>query len=807
MALEEYNKKRDFRKTREPRGKLERTGKSRFVIQRHDARRLHFDLRLEIDGVLKSWAVPKGPSLNPRDKRLAVETEDHPLKYLDFEGTIPKGNYGAGEMEIWDSGTFQSSSEASPSKMYADGDLKLTFFGTKIRGEFALVRTRLDGQKTQWLLIKKKDRFASDLDYDADLHRTPLKEHAEEPAQGELTLDSSISPMLAENGKKEDLDKASGWLHEIKWDGYRMVTHTSGTSAIGYSRNGLSYEAKFPEILEALSQVPHSTILDGEVVALDRKGIPQFQWLQYYEREPIGELKYMVFDLLFLDGHSLIHLPLKDRKELLEELLTDIPGVSYSEHVAGNGKGFYKKTVASGYEGIISKKADSTYLPGTRSANWLKIKPMASIETVVCGYTLSDSRPFASLILGMYDRGQLRYIGNCGTGFTLGQQRRMLSEFKKISQKKSPFPDSIELKGRSPKWLKPILVAEVTFSDWTRDKRLRHPVFKGLRQDKTPHELRLDDGKKDVAQTAPSLEDGLEINGKTVAVTNLDKILWPGEGITKYQLIDYYLNISEYILPFLKDRPQNLHRHPNGIKKPGFYQKDTPDYVPDWIATVELHAESAQRDISYLLCQNEETLIYLANLACIELNPWNSRVGSLDRPDYLVIDLDPSIKNSFSDVVEVALEFKNLLDQLDVKGYCKTSGASGLHIYLPLGAAYSYEEARNFCKLLCHIVQERLPKLTTLERRIKDRNGRMYLDYLQNREDQTLAAPYCVRPKPLATVSTPLHWQEVNSKLDKNDFTISTVMDRVRKYPKLFAEVLGKGVDIEGAIAKISEMQ
>ena len=805
MALEEYNKKRDFSKTSEPKGKQERSkGQSRFVIQRHDASHLHFDLRLEIDGVLKSWAVPKGPSLNPKDKRLAVQTEDHPMKYLNFEGTIPKGNYGAGEMEIWDSGTFQATSKDALPKMFDSGDMKLTFFGAKIRGDFALVRTKLEGKKPQWLLIKKRDDFATDLDYDANLHLTPVPDGKAEKNSHQVDLATPISPMLAENGKVDALSNSKNWIHEIKWDGYRMISHIHDSSVAGYSRNGISYEAKFPEILESLETIQHSAILDGEVVSLNKKGIPQFQWLQHYEKEPKGDLKYMVFDLLFLDDHSLTHLPLTDRKELLKELLTNIPHVEFSEHVIGNGKAFYKKIVDKGFEGIVSKKADSSYIPSSRSNNWLKIKPVDTIETIICGYTQSESRPFGSLILGMYDQDKLRYIGNCGTGFSVKQQREMISEFNKIEQKKSPFQDEIDLKRRKPTWISPVLIAEVSFAEWTDEKRLRHPVFKTLRQDKFPNELKVEGGNGNTDSKSKNSKESLDINGRQVAITNLEKQLWPKDGITKYDLIDYYLMISEFILPFLKDRPENLHRHPNGINQPGFYQKDTPDHVPDWIKTIDIHAESSNKDVSYLLCQNEETLIYLANLGCIELNPWNSRIDSIDKPDYIVIDLDPSEKNSFSQVVEVALAFKDLLDEIKVKGYCKTSGSSGLHIYIPMGAKYTYEEARNFCKLLCVIVNERLPDLTSMERKIKDRKGKLYLDYLQNREGQTLAAPYCVRPKPLATVSTPLLWEEVTSKLDKDEFTIFSMKERIKKHPKLFVEVLGKGVDIEKALEKLS---
>ncbi|PZX61285.1 bifunctional non-homologous end joining protein LigD [Algoriphagus ratkowskyi] len=804
MSLEEYNKKRDFKKTNEPRGDIApQNGELRFVIQRHDASHLHFDLRLEIDGVLKSWAIPKGPSMNPNDKRLAVQTEDHPLKYLDFQGIIPKGNYGAGEMTIWDSGTFTSmSDDMDILKMIEDGDLKITFIGTKLKGDFALVRTNFDGKKPQWLLIKKKDKYATELDYDANLHLSETSIDGSAPPSKSFKLSQQVAPMLATTSKELKFSTSKNWLYEIKWDGYRMICNHSSATTTLYSRNGIDYSNAFPSLVKHLKELSKSAILDGEVVTLDKNGASKFQWLQHYSEEPKGDLIYVVFDLLYLDGHSIAHLKLEDRKELLEALVEDIPQIRYSDHIVGGGKAFFEKVKEQGLEGIIGKKADSFYYPGVRSESWVKFKTQESIETIICGYTKSENRPFGSLILGLYKNNELSYVGNCGTGFSISQQREMKKEFDKITQLKSPFPDKINLAGRQAVWLQPHQVAEVTFAEWTEKGRLRQPVFKGFRSDKIPQKLELESPKLSTHANNTS-DNSLEIDGINVPVSNLEKPLWPKDGITKYDLIDYYIAVSEYILPFLKDRPQNLHRHPNGIEKESFYQKDTPEGYPDWIETVKLYSESSDKNIDYMLCQKEATLIYMANLGCIEINPWNSRVGSLEKPDYIVIDLDPSEKNDFQEVVEVAQSFHHLLNELGIEGYCKTSGSSGLHIYIPMGAVYTFEEARNFCKLLCTIIQEQLPKLTTMERPLKARKGRIYLDYLQNRSAQTLASVYCVRPKHGATVSTPLLWKEVNMKLDKGDFTIFTVMERIEKFPDLFKEVLGKGVSIEKTLERL----
>jgi len=812
MALDEYNKKRDFKKTNEPKGDYgPQAGELRFVVQRHDASRLHFDLRLEMEGVLKSWAVPKGPSLNPGDKRLAVQTEDHPLKYLDFQGTIPEGNYGAGEMTIWDSGTYSPMSDQKESAidMFNEGNLKITFFGSKLRGDFALVMTRIEGKQPQWLLIKKKDEFATDLDYDANLHLEEQKQKESKRPSHTIKLQQQVSPMLATTSKDLKFKTSKNWIYEIKWDGYRMICNHSKSKTSLYSRNGIDYSATYPSLIENLKQLPKDAILDGEVVSLDKDGYSKFQWLQHYSDEPKGDLVYMVFDLLYLDGHSIIHMKLDERKELLESLIEDLPGIRFSEHVVGGGKAFFEEAKSKGLEGIIGKKADSYYYPGVRSDDWVKFKTQESIETVICGYTSSENRPFGSLILGLHKNNKLTYVGNCGTGFNVEQQKELLAQFKKIKRSKTPFPDKINLKGREPEWLNPVMVAEVVFAEWTENKRLRQPVFKALRDDKFAQELKVEGTVESDEETSSNSivgpDNTLELNGIHVPVSNLEKALWPKESITKFDLINYYISVADYILPFLKDRPQNLHRHPNGIDKDGFYQKDTPESYPDWIKTTSIHSESSKKDIDYMLCQDEATLVYMANLGCIELNPWNARIGSLDKPDYIVIDLDPSDKNTFKQVIEVAQAFYEVLQNLKIDGYCKTSGSSGLHIYIPLGAKYTFDEGRDFCKLLCTIVQDQMSKLTTMERPLNARKGRIYLDYLQNRPGQTLAATYCVRPKPGATVSTPLLWEEVTSKLDKNDFTIFTIPDRIKKYPDLFKEILGKGIDMEKVLERMEE--
>jgi len=823
VALEDYKKKRKFDKTPEPKGEVGEEGQRRFVIQRHQATRLHYDLRLEMEGVLKSWAVPKGPSQNPDDKRLAIQTEDHPVKYLTFHGTIPKGNYGAGVMDIWDEGTYnviESKGTTNPVAQIHNGDLKIEFFGKKIKGTFALVHTQRGEEKNQWLLIKKKDRFSTDLEYDAEIFVEDGKRLAR--VRKSLKLDEYIKPMLATPAKK--IFKDPNWVFELKWDGYRVLANINDGEVDIYSRNGISYNSKFASVKKALEHIPHNCILDGEVIVVNDEGKNDFQKLQKYD--PVktkGQLQYQVFDLLHLNGMDTIELPLVERKSLLPEILEGLDIVVYCDHIEGMGPTLYKRAVDAGMEGVIAKKADSTYVPGYRSENWLKIKDVNTEKAIICGYTdsITGGNLFGSLILGMYQQGELTYVGNCGSGFSTSEQKMLLKKFEKLATDKNPFGKKLALKGRKPYWVKPQLICEVKFTEWTNSGSMRHPVYKGLRKDKDLEEVvpqqkeapastsPIESGGKSKTSTSPS-ETGskanssstLEVDGIAVPVSNLDKMYWPDAGYTKYDLIDYYLHISDYILPYLVDRPQNLNRHPNGINKPSFYQKDN-EVLPSWVDTIKIYSESSKKEIEYLLCQNEATLLYMANLGCIEINPWNSVIQNLEHPTYTVIDIDPSEKNTFAQVKEVALAAKEVLDLAKIEGYPKTSGSSGIHIYIPLNGKYTYDEARDFTKLLCYYIKEKLPQTTTMERALSKRNGRIYLDFLQNRRGQTLAAPYCVRPKKGASVSAPLEWHEINSKLEILDFTIKNLPERVENIGDLFLPVLQAGIDMEEAMGNL----
>ncbi|MBS9525435.1 DNA ligase D [Litoribacter alkaliphilus] len=794
MSLSAYYKKRNFENTPEPKGGKASGEQLRFVIQRHEATRLHYDLRLEMDGVLKSWAVPKGPSLYPDDKRLAIHTEDHPLDYLFFEGDIPKGNYGAGRMRIWDFGTYESSEGGAEKNLiegYKSGNLKITLTGQKVNGAFALVRTKGGKEENHWLLIKKKDEFSSDSKYDAEDFQDQISNYGEERG--------FFKPMLAT--KTDKIFKRAGWIYELKWDGYRAIADIKNGRVNLYSRNGISFNSKFSLIHRSLGQIEHDAILDGEIVALDENGLPIFQALQNYPAEKEGELRFYVFDMLSLNGHDMTGLPLLDRKSLIQDVIEGIDHIYYCDHLEDMGSVFYEKAIKMGIEGVIAKKADSKYYPGARSEFWLKIKASESQEAIICGFVkIKGGGGLGSLILGMYKEKELVYIGNCGTGFSEAESRELLDLFEPLKREGSPFSGKISLKGRKANWLEPKLICEVGFSEWTRSGSLRHPVYKGLRSDKAPKEITKETEiklKKGKGKPAEESKGNLEIDGVNVPITNLEKIYWPDEGYSKYDLIDYYMHVSDFMLPYLIDRPQNMHRHPNGIKGESFYQKDTAGIFPHWIETVKVHSKSKDDYIEYMLCQNEATLIYMANLGCIEINPWLSKMSDLDQPDMVVIDLDPSDKNTFQQVIEVAQATKEVLDQGKAKGFCKTSGSSGLHIYIPLADGYSYDDARDFTKLLCYHVHELVPKLTSMERAVKKRTDKIYLDFMQNRKGQTLAAPYCVRPVPGARVSAPLNWEEVKPGLKKEDFTIKTMPQRLEKMGDLFRGVLTEKNEIE----------
>jgi bifunctional non-homologous end joining protein LigD len=684
MSLRVYNRKRKFGQTPEPKGKAHKKGAGplQFVVQMHRASHLHFDFRLEFDGVYKSWAVPKGPSLNPQDQRLAVFVEDHPLEYGKFEGIIPSGNYGAGTVMIWDRGTYiergsegRKDSEKAMREGLKKGHLTFVLSGEKLKGEFALIKLKKDASDKAWLLVKKRDghstykRASSSEAVSVKSGRTIDEIAAEAEAAGDVWLSkrnekpSRVKPYLKKAAPEVKKTKAtsmprrvkpmlatlsrtsvggSEWLYETSPEGLRALGEAEGRRAHLYSKSGLPFDKKYPEILAALQKQTQPLLLDGEIV----KGKPAV---------------YHVFDLLYGEGRDLRDLALEKRYEILQKVLIPSREIQLVKLTS--------KPPARGI--VIAKKKSSPYHMGT-SKDWLQV-----------------------------------------------------------------------------------------------------PV-----------------GKKAEEQAAS--DDGPRL-------TNLDKIYFPEDGLTKGDVIEYYRQMAPYILPHLKDRPESLNRHPNGIAQKGFYQKDVTGHLPRWLKTERVYSESAQKDVNYALCQDERSLLYLVNLGCIEINPWFSRVPKLDHPDYLIIDLDPDDNNPFRHVMEIALEFHQLLDELKVPNVCKTSGATGIHIGIPLGRKYDFETAREFAHDLCRIIAKRHPSTTSIERTPGRRKGKIYLDFLQNRRGQTLAAPYCLRPRDGAPVSTPLKWSELTPRLRPEHHHIGNALSRVQKFGDLWKPVLGPGIDLKKA--------
>lgn len=801
MSLVTYNKKRNFKKTAEPGGKKDATHKFRFVVQRHHASHLHYDFRLELGGVLKSWAVPKGPSLNPSTKRLAVMVEDHPVIYITFKGIIPKGNYGAGKVEIWDKGTFEPVdkqhtliSEKEALQSLKKGELKFLLKGKKLKGEFVLVQLKNDPKN--WLLIKHKDKHAVNVAYTAEQdtgsNTIPSIRHGKA-----VKIKSFKKPMLATITKTPFDDKE--WLFEIKWDGYRAIAEIKKQKLKFYSRNGIDFSQRFPAVFSALKKIKHDVILDGEIVLLNEKNLPDFQKLQDYENHLDYPLIYYVFDILEMDGKKMHVLPLTDRKKILKKVLPKNPVIRYCDHIADTGISFFEKAREQGLEGIIAKKKESVYTEGYRSKEWLKIKNIQSTESVIAGYTSpkGERKEFGSLLLANKKGKNWIFRGHVGTGFSDKVLSAIKKKMKPLETQTSPFKNKIPVNGEVT-WLKPSLVADIAYTEITKDNIFRHPVFLQLHEDKD-----IDAVNEEIVEQAMEIKknEAIKIGKFKVNVTNRHKIFWPGEGFTKGDVIDYYEKMAGFILPYLKGRPLSLKRNPNGIRDEGFYHKDAGEKVPSYVDTFKVKTDN--KTIDYIVCNNKATLIYLANLGCIEINPWNSTQQHPDKPSWMVIDIDPSPANKFSEVVDVAISTKKILDKAGVNSYCKTSGASGLHVYVPLKNKYDYTTVKNFAHIVASLVQEQLPDITTLERSLSKRGSRIYIDYLQNRSGQTLASVYSLRPVPGAFVSAPVYWKEVNHTLSPSHFTMENILQRVHKKGDIFKPVIQTGISINEALKKL----
>ncbi|HYC87510.1 MAG TPA: DNA ligase D, partial [Chryseosolibacter sp.] len=621
-----------------------------------------------------------------------------------------------------------------------------------------------------------------------------------------------IQPMLASIHDQAFDDR--NWLFEIKWDGYRAVAEIQRSGLRLYSRNGLSFLDLYPRVATELAKIRYDVVLDGEIVVLNSDNVADFQKLQQYYEHPNLQIVYYVFDCLSFQGKSIADLPLTERKKIAKSVIPESAVIRYSDHVENDGVDFFQRVIEMNVEGMIAKRKDSIYQSGKRTRDWLKIKNHQTQEAIIAGYTAprGSRSHIGALILAIRQKGKLKYIGHTGTGFTNAMLLELHQTLQPLKRETSPLDNKVPVNAPVT-WVDPVLVCTVKYTEITADGILRHPVFQGLRIDKSPEETTTIDApaKRPSATRRPPVPsekavtpmETAVIAGREVILTNQSKIYWPGENITKGDVVAYYNRIHRIILPHLKDRPQSLRRNPNGITGPGFFQKDA-GAAPGWIRSVPLRAESANRTIDYILCNDAATLAYLNNLGCIELNPWNSRVRKLDYPDYMAFDLDPSDENTFEQVIEAACVVRDLLETAGITGYCKTSGASGLHIYVPLHAVYTYDEVRACAESIALLVQGQLPRTTTVERPLSKRKGRIYLDYMQNSKGQTLASVYSLRPKPGAPVSAPLLWKEVKPGLDPAQFNIRNMLKRIDRHGDLFHAVLTEKTPLKKCMKKLT---
>ena len=962
MSLAEYKNKRHFTKTPEPEGKKPaKAGKQLvFVIQKHAASHLHYDFRLEMKGALKSWAVPKGPSMNPADKRLAMLVEDHPFDYKNFEGIIPSGNYGAGTVIIWDQGTYEPAEKAATKaeqeklmlKAFYSGSLRIRMNGQKLKGEFALVQSK-GREENAWLLMKKTDDFATTEDItledrsvvsgktldevasnkssrkwisnrSSDGKIKPEAAHEKEKQTSSLEkenreavrdrdYDSEIKALLKEIKKKHGLQSRKTsfpidlkpmlatlvdhpvddpeWIYEVKWDGYRALAYLNKGDADLRSRNNNDFNKKFYPLHQALKEWPVNAVVDGEIVVVNEKGLSSFGSLQNWKADADGELLYYVFDILWLEGIMLVNLPLTERRTILKRIIPQEATIKLSENFEASGTEFFQLAQQMGLEGIIAKKADSIYRPDARTNDWLKIKTEQRHDAVITGYTRNEGsrKSFSALILGVYDKGKLTFIGQAGTGFTDRSQEQILKLLKPLETKVCPFPEQpvinkpTRFRPNPPKadvtWVKPEIVCEVKYQELSKDGIMRHPSFQGIREDKKPKEVikeiiipvneaveeepeikkpsaRSKAPRESKVATAskparesqaattikaaketrtaaagrnqqfskPEKKPGAEkskgrknllnekeetqtvnIAGRELQFNNLSKIYWPKEKLSKRDMLNYYYKVAPFMLPYMKDRPQSLNRHPNGINGESFYQKNVAGKVEPWITTHAYDNTTSPGNKTFFVCTDEASLMYIAKLGCIEMNPWHSRIQNPDNPDWCVIDLDPDT-NSFGQVIEAARVVHAILDSIGVPSFPKTSGSTGIHIYIPLGASYDYDQSKQLAELIVTFAHQELASFTSLERSPAKRKGKIYLDFLQNRAIQTIAAPYSLRPKPGATASAPLHWEEIKPGLSMKDFTIYNMADRIKSEGDIFKGVLGKGINLDNVLKKIASV-
>ncbi|WP_430252453.1 DNA ligase D [Neorhizobium sp. DAR64860/K0K1] len=854
--LSKYRGKRDFKKTAEPSGeaKVSASNRRRFVIQKHDATRLHYDLRLELDGVFKSWAVTRGPSLDPGDKRLAVEVEDHPLDYGDFEGTIPKGQYGGGTVMLWDRGYWESEGKKTPEEALAKGDFKFTLEGDRLHGSFVLVRMRHDrdgGKRTNWLLIKHHDEFSveengaavleendtsvasgrtmeaiasgkgkkpkpfmvkggaveADAVWDSN-HGLAAEERkagsktatksAKKPAatkRAKSSMPDFIAPQLCETLARPP--SGAGWIHEIKFDGYRIQMQVENGEVTLKTRKGLDWTAKWPAIAASASKLP-DCIVDGEICALDENGAPDFAALQASLSEgKTDDLVFFAFDLLFAGDEDLRELPLTERKERLQAFLSDAgedPLLRFVEHFETGGDAVLKSACRLSLEGIVSKQADAPYRSG-RTETWAKSKCRAGHEAVIGAYATTNGR-FRSLLVGVNRGNHFVYVGRVGTGYGAKVVETLLPKLKEMETSKSPFTGiGAPKKSSDIVWLKPELVAEIEFAGWTADGQVRQAAFKGLREDKPADEVEAETPASPVENEVPDPETakpppkrfrkGAKVEVMGVMISSPDKPLWPDAGdkepVTKVDLAHYHEAVGSWLIDHIKGRPCSIIRTPDGIGGEQFFQRHAMPGTSNLLELVTVFGDKKP----YLQIDRVEGLAAIAQIGGVELHPWNCEPNQPEVPGRLVFDLDPGPDVEFSTVVEAAREIRDRLEDVGLVSFCKTTGGKGLHVVTPLavpkGKKLSWDEAKGFARDVCQEMARNNPDLYLIKMAKNQREGRIFLDYLRNDRMATAVAPLSPRARSGATVSMPLNWSQVKADLDPKRFTIRTVPDLMKK--------------------------
>jgi bifunctional non-homologous end joining protein LigD len=829
MSLAPYHAKRDFKRTSEPRGKANAKAGIHplYLIQKHAARNLHYDFRLELSGVLLSWAVPKGPSLDPSQKRLAVRVEDHPIEYGDFEGTIPKGEYGGGAVMLWDRGTWTPLGDAKTG--LKKGHLKFQLKGKKLHGQWSLIRTRgYAGSKESWLLVKDTDRFAKkgeeskiiealpdsvvskrnideiSVDKDNVWQAKKSEEATEGPKKTSRTrarkakpalkakrkpLPAKISPVLATPVK--EVPRGDNWIHEVKYDGYRILSRIENGGVRLFSRSGIDWTKKFPSIAKEVGRLKaKSAWLDGEICAFNGSVRSDFQSLQNaISDEATEELLYFTFDLMYLDGSDLRDLPLDERRQLLERLISGSnTTVKFSPAVSGSGLDVFKQACGTSLEGIVSKRVDSHYEDGQRSRNWVKVKCSKRQEMVIGGFTdPQGSRPgFGALHLGVYEGNGLRYAGKVGTGFDDKLLQTLRKKLGKMERETSPFvnpPRGFAAKGSH--WVSPKLVAEIEFTEWSDSGALRHPSFIALREDKRPKDVIREQGESDseeiggnmsVAEATKSTRKKVGGSVGTIAgvkISHPDKILFPEMKVTKLALAQYYESVAEWIIPHLKDRPVSLLRCPGAQYEGCFYQKHAIESVNKAVKRISIPESDGLA--TYFAVNNLEALVGLVQWGVVELHPWGSKVRSLEKPDRLIFDFDPGDKVSWRQLVTDVKDFRTLLNQLELKAFIKTTGGKGLHIVIPINTTLTWQDAKGFTKAIADLFAHSFPDRFVATATKSKRTGKNFVDYLRNGRGATAIAPFCVRARKNAPVSMPIEWSELNKDRRFDYFNIKSV--------------------------------